>query len=160
LEEPRMEAHGCRDFAPDSRRGRFVLRALQAAIVDTLLPRFGQELLAPALADRPVTRELAGRAAVYLRARTHYGAAEPATLAWLHPIWTHVLGDADLARLDTLFARLIWIPDGDLDALDAAAREYREIIGPPDDSADADGDRDASGDGAQSHDDNDRTSVP
>ena len=46
-----------------------------------------------------------------------------------------MLGAADLARLDALFARLIWIPDGDLDALDAAAREYREIIGPPEDQS-------------------------
>ena len=72
-----MEAHGCRDFPPDSVRGRFVLRALQAAVADTLLPRFAAELLAPALAGGPVTRELAGRAAVYLRARTLYGAADP-----------------------------------------------------------------------------------
>ena len=29
LEEPRMEAHGVRDFLPDSLRGRFVRRAVQ-----------------------------------------------------------------------------------------------------------------------------------
>ena len=81
LEEPRMEAHGCRDFPPASTRGRFVLRALQAAVTDLLLPRFAAELLGPAIAGRPVTRELAGRAAVYLRARTLYGAAEPATFS-------------------------------------------------------------------------------
>ena len=79
LEEPRMEAHGCRDFPPDSIRGRFTLRALQAAVADTLLPRFAAELLAP---DRwPAGRSRASspaRAAVYLRARTHYGAADPA----------------------------------------------------------------------------------
>ena len=69
-----------------------MLRALQAAVADTLLPRFAAELLAPALAGRPVTRDLAGRAAVYLRARTHYGAADPATLTWLEPIWRTVLG--------------------------------------------------------------------
>ena len=43
-----------------------------------------------------------------------------------------MLGEADLAALDALFARLIWIGDGDDDALDAAARAYRELIGPPD----------------------------
>ena len=32
LEEPRMEAHGVREFPPDSLRGRFVRRALQAAV--------------------------------------------------------------------------------------------------------------------------------
>ena len=36
------------------------------------------------------------------------------------------------AALDELFARVIWIADGELDALDRAAREYRAIIGPPD----------------------------
>jgi len=132
LEEPRMEAHGCRAFPPDSIRGRFTLRALQAAVVDLMLPRFAAELLLPALAGRPVTRELAGRAAVYLRARTHYGAADPATLTAIEPIWRTVIGERDLQALDALLARLIWIPDGDLDALDAAARAYRDIIGPPD----------------------------
>jgi hypothetical protein len=122
LEEPRMEAHGSRDFPTASIRGRFVLQALQAAVSDTLLPRFAAELLTPALAGRPVTRELAGTSAVYLRARTAYGAADPATLTWLEPIWQTVLGGDDLAALDALFARLIWIADGDDDALDRAAR--------------------------------------
>jgi hypothetical protein len=131
LEEPRMEAHGCRGFPPDSVRGRFVVRALQAAVTDTLLPRFAEELLVPALACRPVTRELAGTSAVYLRARTLYGAADPGTISWVEPIWATVLGAQDLAALDALFARLVWIPDGDDDALDRAAREYRAIIGEP-----------------------------
>ena len=132
LEEPRMEAHGCRDHPPDSARGRFTLRALQAAVVDLMLPRFAAELMLPAIAGRPVTRDLAGRAAVYLRARTHYGAADPTTLSALEPIWHTVLGHADLQALDGLFARAIWIPDGDQPALDHIAREYRHIIGPPD----------------------------
>jgi hypothetical protein len=132
LEEPRMEAHGCRDFPADSTRGRFTLRALQAAVVDLMLPHFAAELLPPAIADRPVTRDLAGRAAVYLRARTLYGAADPHALTRLEPIWRAVLGDTDQRALDALFARLIWIGDGNLDALDAAARAYRDIIGPPD----------------------------
>lgn len=130
LEEPRMEAHGCRDFAPESTRGRFTVRALQAAVVDTLLPRFASELLSPGLAGATVSRDLAGTSTVYLRARTLYGAADPATLSWLEPIWTSVLGVDDLSALDDLFARVIWIADGDLDALDGAARAYREIIGP------------------------------
>jgi hypothetical protein len=132
LEEPRMEAHGCRDFAPDSIRGRFTRRALQAAVCDCILPRLAAELAAPGRAGAPVSRDLAGHAAVYLRARTHYGACDPATLTGLEPIWRTVLGDHDLRALDALFARLIWVPDGDLDALDAAARAYRAIIGPPD----------------------------
>ena len=52
-----------------------------------------------------------------------------AALTWLEPIWPTVLGADDLAALDALFARLIWIADGDDDALDRAAREYRAIIG-------------------------------
>ena len=54
LEEPRMEAHGVREFPPDSLRGRFVRRALQAAVEDVILPAFaGQVLeLAAAAASR------------------------------------------------------------------------------------------------------------
>jgi hypothetical protein len=151
LEEPRMEAHGCRELSPDSTRGRFTLRALQAAVVDVMLPRFAAELLMPALAGRPVTRDLAGRATVYLQARTHYGATDPGALIGLEPIWRGVLGDADLRALDALFARLIWIDDGDDDALDAAAREYRRIIGPPepdDDDSGAPSETSNTGDGA------------
>lgn len=132
LEEPRMEAHGCRDFPPDSIRGRFTRHALRTAVTDTLVPRFAAELLAPNVAGELVTRELAGRAAVYLRARTLYDAADPSALSWLEPIWTSVFGADDLTALDALFARLIWIGDGDLHTLDEAARRYREIVGPPD----------------------------
>jgi len=41
LEEPRMEAHGVRDFPAGSLRGRFVRRALQAAVVDRSAPTRG-----------------------------------------------------------------------------------------------------------------------
>ncbi|HEY6886340.1 MAG TPA: vWA domain-containing protein [Solirubrobacter sp.] len=137
LEEPRMEAHGCRDFAPDSTRGRFTRRALQAAVTDCILPRLAAEIAGAGLAGRPVTRDLAGHCAVYLRARTHYGAADPATLTGLEAIWHAVLGETDVQALDALFARLIWIPDGDVGGLDAAARTYRALIGPPDATPDA-----------------------
>ena len=40
LEEPRMEAHGCRDFPPDSARGRFVRARAEAAVVDVIVPAF------------------------------------------------------------------------------------------------------------------------
>ena len=43
-----------------------------------------------------------------------------------------MLGEDDLRALDALFARVIWIADGELAALDKAAREYRAIIGAPD----------------------------
>ncbi len=45
LEEPRMEAHGVREFPPDSLRGRFVRRALQAAVIDVILPAFAEQVL-------------------------------------------------------------------------------------------------------------------
>ena len=47
-------------------------------------------------------------------------------------VWRGVLGEPDLDALDELFARVIWIADGDLDGLDRAARDYRAIIGPAD----------------------------
>jgi hypothetical protein len=78
-----------------------------------------------------VTRGMAGRAMTYLHARTHYGVIDPAVLAPLRPIWRRVLGDQDINALDALYARLIWIADGDNAALDQAAEDYRAIIGPP-----------------------------
>ena len=132
LEEPRMEAHGVRDFPADSMRGRFVRRALEAAVVDVILPRFAEQILHAALAGRPLTRDTAGRATVYLQARTHYGIVDPSVLAALHGIWAQTLGAHDLQALDDLFARLVWVPDGELDALDRAAGAYRDIVGAPD----------------------------
>ena len=67
LEEPRMEAHGVREFPPDSLRGRFVRRALQAAVADVILPAFTEQVLELAAACQPLTRDLAARATVYLR---------------------------------------------------------------------------------------------
>jgi len=131
LEEPRMEAHGVRDFPPDTVRGRFVRRALEAAVTDVILPAFAAQVLAAA-AGQPLTRDIAGRATVYLQARTHYGIVDPATLDGLRHVWRQALGDNDLRALDDLYARVIWIADGELDALDHAARAYRQIIGPPD----------------------------
>jgi Mg-chelatase subunit ChlD len=62
-------------------------------------------------------------------------------------LWRAVLGDDDLRALDELYARVAWIPDGELDRLDEAAREYREIVGAPDPPPDA-GDNDgATGEG-------------
>jgi hypothetical protein len=90
-----MEAHGCRAFAPDSRRGRFVRLALEAAVLDCILPRFLAQLAADAFLGRPVTRDLAGRAMTYLHARTDHRVVRPAALAPLHAIWRQVLGAAD-----------------------------------------------------------------
>ena len=77
LEEPRMEAHGVREHPTGTLRGRFVRHALTAAVTDVILPAFAEQLLATALAGRPLTRDMAGRATVYLHARTHYGIVDP-----------------------------------------------------------------------------------
>ena len=130
LEEPRMEAHGVREHPPASVRGRFIRRALEAAVIDVILPAFAGQLLAVASAAGPLTRDMAGRASVYLQARTHYGIIAPAVLDPVRAVWRQPLGEADLAALEALFARVVWIADGDLDALDRAARDYRAIIGP------------------------------
>ncbi len=132
LEEPRMEAHGVREFPAASVRGRFVRRALEAAVVDVILPRFTEQLADATLAGLPLTRDMAGRASVYLQARTHYGIVDSALLTALREVWRQTLGDADLQSLEDLFARLVWIADGELEPLDRAARAYREIIGAPD----------------------------
>jgi hypothetical protein len=138
LEEPRMEAHGVRDFAPDSRRGRFVRRALQAAVVDVILPAFAEQVLTAAVAGAPPSRDLAARSTVYLQGRTHYGILAPAVIEPLRAVWEAALGARDLAALDDLYAKVIWIPNGDLERLDTAARTYREIVGKPE-SGDAGG---------------------
>ena len=143
LEEPRMEAHGVREFAPDTVRGRFVRTALARAVIDVILPAFVTEVIELAAVGRPLTRDLAARATVYLQARTHYGIIDPAVLAGLRERWRAVLGDQDLGALDDLYARVVWIPDGELHPLEDAAREYRQIVGEPDLPPDAAGAGDA-----------------
>ena len=149
LEEPRMEAHGVREFPPETLRGRFVRRALQAAVADVILPAFTGQVLELAAAGQPLTRDLAARATVYLQARTQYGIVDSADLNGLSDVWRGVLGDRDLGALDDLYAKLVWIPDGELERLDEAAREYRRIVGEPDPqtSAGGAGEPGGSGDG-------------
>jgi hypothetical protein len=141
-----MGAHGVREFPPDVVRGRFVRRALQAAVTDVILPAFAAQAAELAAVGWPPTRDLAARASVYLQARTHYGIVDPAVLDGLRELWQAVLGDDGLEALDDLYARLLWIPDGELDRLDDAAREYRRIVGEPDPPASTGG----SGDRAES----------
>jgi hypothetical protein len=149
LEEPRMEAHGVRDFGPETVRGRFVRRALQAAVADVILPAFAAQVVELAAGRHPLTRDLAARATVYLQARTHYGIIEPADIEALRELWKVVLGERDLQALDDLYARVVWIPDGELERLDDAAREYRRIVGesdpPPGTGASDEGEGDGSG---------------
>ena len=154
LEEPRMEAHGVREHPAASTRGRFVARALGAAVIDVILAAFTDQVRAAAIAGRSVTRDMAGRAAVYLQARTHYGIVDPAVLDSLRGLWCEVLGEDDLRALDDLFARVLWIADGELEPVDHAAREYRAIIGAPDPPPDPPGSSGAHGDThGQAHDD-------
>ena len=131
LEEPRMEANGVREFPQGTRRGKFIRRAIGAAAVEVILPRLSEALMLEALSAGAVSRDLAGRSMVYLKARCHYGVCDPTKLGPLPGLWAQVLGSDDVARLDDLFARLIWANDGDNDALDRYASEYRQIIGPP-----------------------------
>jgi hypothetical protein len=148
LEEPRMEARGCRAFPDSTRRGRFVRLALGAAVIDCIVPRFAAHL---ALTAQPISRDLAGRALTYLHARAHYGVVEPSALAALEPIWQQVLGRKDVDALDDLYAQVIWVPDGENEPLSEWARRYREIIGPPDDEPRAGGEEaDAAGSSAGS----------
>jgi hypothetical protein len=162
LEEPRMEAHGVREFPPDTLRGRFVRRALQAAVTDVILPAFAEQVMTAAVAGQPLTRDLAARATVYLHARTHYGIVAPAMLDPLRSVWSAVLGEEDLAALDDLYARVVWIPDGELDRLDEAARAYRQIVGPPDPpptaggAGEAGGHADPAGEGGPGEDEGDQ----
>ena len=82
-------------------------KGLSAATARTV----AAELTAPALTGRPITRDLAGAAAVYLRARTHYGAADPDTLTGLQPIWAAVLGtEIDLVMDD---GRYVFLKGGE-----------------------------------------------
>jgi Mg-chelatase subunit ChlD len=92
-----------------------------------------------ALAGKPLTRDMCARAMTYLQARTHYGVVDPSALTALAPIWAEVLGPADVAALDALYARVIWIADGEIEPLTDAAARYREIIGAPEPSDPADG---------------------
>ncbi len=138
LEEPRMEAHGVRDFPPDSLRGRFVRRALQAAVIDVILPAFAEQVFAASAARAAPSRDLAARSSVYLHARTQYGIVDDSVLESLRAVWKAVIGASDLEALDELYAKVIWIPDGDIERLDAAAGVYREIVGEPE-ASDGDG---------------------
>jgi hypothetical protein len=48
--------------------------------MDVILPAFVTQVIELAAAGRPLTRDLAARATVYLHARTHYGIVDPAAL--------------------------------------------------------------------------------
>src|SRR4051794_18300640 len=54
LEEPRMEATGCRAYPYSTRRGRFVRLAVGPAVTDCIVPRFTAQLALTALTGQPV----------------------------------------------------------------------------------------------------------
>ncbi len=144
-----MEAHGVREHPPDTLRGRFVRQRAAS----------GRQRRDPARVRRAAPRRDPCRAAAH--AGTWPGARPctcthaPTTASSTRPcstacaaLWLQVLGERDLDALDALFAKLIWIPDGELDALDRAAREYRAIIGAPDPPEDGSCDQATDGDRA------------
>ena len=62
----------------DSLRGRFVRRALQAAVIDVILPVFAEQVLATGAAGAAPSRDLAARSSVYLQhARTTESSTTP-----------------------------------------------------------------------------------
>jgi hypothetical protein len=136
LEEPRMEAHGWREFDPTGQLGRFVHTAIKTAMLEVLIPIFANRLRAELLFTGTVSRNAAGWTMSYLWARTHYGAIDAEHLAGLEAIWRQALGDADFQALDDLYAQLIFCEDGDNDTLTSYAQRYREIIGPVEDNGD------------------------
>ncbi len=142
LEEPRMEAVVLRDYDPSSTRGGFLRRAINAVVVDVILKRALDVSVREVRASGAIRRSMAGRWAVYLRARTFYGVMDPASLGPMSALIEDALGADDLMRLDDLLQRVITIPHGDWDALEAAARSYLAIIG--DDETDED-EQDAGG---------------
>ena len=130
LEEPRMEATGIREFPDQTKRGVFIRAALSAAVVDVIVPRLAEAMMLETLATGGVSRDLAGRAFVYLGARCGY-LLDPGRLGPLPDLWRQALGGEDVTKLEDLCGRLIWVSDGDNDELDRHAMAYRDIIGPP-----------------------------
>ena len=130
-----MEAHGVREFPPDSLRGRFVRRALQAAVADVILPAFaGAGARARGQLGRPLTRDLAARATVYLQSPHPLRDRRPgrSSTRLRASCGARCSARTTSRALDDLYARVMWIPDGELERLDEAAREYRRIVGEPD----------------------------
>jgi Mg-chelatase subunit ChlD len=144
LEEPRMEAHGLRDHAAGSRRARFAQAALQACAIDVLIPAFIAQLVGELGGSGRITRDNAGWTMMYLHGRVPSGVLHDTHLAAVRRLWIAALGQGDHDRVCELIDRVVWVPDGDIPALETISREYRDIIGPPD------GDPSDSGAGAAS----------
>ena len=130
LEEPRMEATGVREFPPPRSaagssaarshgRGRRAAARFTEAICSTRPPP-----------GTVATRELAAARSCTCRRAPTTGSRPGTVLEPLPGYGGRCSASRDLDSLDELFARVIWIGDGDLDALDRYASDYRTIIGP------------------------------
>ena len=116
LEEPRMEAHGVREFPPTRVRGRFVRRALQAAVHRRDPARVRRAAARPALlgGQRDAATSPRARTSTCTRAPTT-GSSTPRRSPGCRRSGARSSASRDLRALDDLYARLIWIPDGELD---------------------------------------------
>lgn len=134
LEEPRMESVNLQAFDLNTRRGAFVYAALNAAVVDCIIPAKVEEMVAEATKSGAVSRDMAGNVAIYIRSRATYGVLDFADIEPISAILEQVLGADDLQALDDLFVDLQSMPHGEEQMLHQAALRYREIIGPPEKS--------------------------
>ena len=86
-----------------------------------ILPAFAGQVLELAAAGQPLTRDLAARATVYLRARTQYGIVDPADLTGLRrAVACGARRARPRARSTTCTRASMWIADGELERLDEA----------------------------------------
>ena len=111
-----MEAHGVREFPPDSLRGRFV-RARAAGRGRRRDPARLRRTGARAAARRPAADARPRRARRRVPAGAHplRDRRPRRRSAGLGECGAPCSATDDLAALDDLYARLIWIPDGELD---------------------------------------------
>ena len=124
-----MEAHGVREFPPGTRaRPVRPPRAAAPPSLDVILPALQRAQLLEALRGRrghPRPRRARARSTCR-RAPTTAIVDPPTLAAAARDSGAQVLGDRrPRARSTTCSPGSIWIPDGELDALDRAAREYR-----------------------------------
>ena len=111
-----MEAHGCREL-PARQRPRALRRAsrcrppcstasCRASPPSSPRPRAGR--------PRHARHGRAARGPTCRRARTTASSSPPRSPS-LQAIWRTVLGADDMRALDDLYARVIWVPDGEND---------------------------------------------
>ena len=99
-----------------------------------ILPAFAEQVLELAAAGRPLTpRSRRARDASTCTPAPTTGSSTRADLDRLAAsCGARCSASTTSDALDDLYARVVWIPDGELERLDDAAREYRRIVGEPD----------------------------